>query len=347
MTRPLATLVFGALLATAPLHAQQPWLRAETLLERDDQVRNALQATAEYGRYLGPNVTLGLTVAADRITGSGLGSAPPETSTAVVGLNASLAFPSARLGMEFGGGALLGAPSPAGAEPLAHALARLHLGRETALRVRGARERYTATLASLDTLVLTHTVEVALDRSAAPGWAWEVGARRAGFGNANAVTSVYGWVLAPLSHSATHSFRVGYAAGLQDAPHSTWVASGEAPTGSFPQKLPGRYDPYYAPHDVKTHSAIVNGALAAGSAWVLADGSVGVRATETEPVLMRSSPAAPPELTFQERVFTPWRARLSVTAPADDRTWVTVSLTYGRTAFYRVGTARLAFVRTL
>lgn len=351
MNRSPARLLLTLLAAAPPLQAQQPWIAAEVRLERDNQVRTALHAAAELGRYLGPNATLALAVAADRIGGDGPDATSPETSTASVGLRGTLGFPSARLGLEVGAGALLGAPAGGdaggGAEPLVHAALRRDLGRVTAVRLRAARERYTATLASLDTLVLARTLEVALDRSAAPGWAGEAVARRTEFGDANPVTTAYAWVLAPLSRSTAHSLRAGYGVGWQDAAHSTWTALEVAPAGPYPKQVSGRYSPYYSPHDVLTHSALLNVAVAAGSAWILADGSVGVRATETAPVMVRASAAAEATLGFYEREFRPYRARVSLVVPADDRTSVTVALGYERTAYYRTGTLRLAFARSL
>lgn len=336
--------------ATSAQAQQRPWVTAEARLERDDQVRTALRATAEHGRYLGPDITLALTVSSDHVAGDANGATSLETTVASVGLAGTLAVPTARLGLTFAAGTLLGAPAGpqgGGTEWLARATLRRDLGGGTALRMGAARERYTATLASLDTLVLSHTMEVALDRSGAPGWAWEVAGRRAGFGDDNPVTTAWVWVLAPLSRSMTHSLRAGYAFGWQDAEQSTWVASGVVPAGPFPQQVPGRYAPYYSPHDVVTHSVVLNGALAAGSGWILAEGSVGARATETAPLLVRASAAAVPGLTFRERSFTPYRARVSLVAPADDRTTITLAVGYDRTAYYRAGTVRLAVARSL
>lgn len=334
-------------LATTVQAQQRPWLNAEARLERDNQVRTALQAAAEYGRYLGPDATMALTLSSHHLTGDADGAPRLATTTATVGLAGTLAAPTARLGLTFAAGALLGAPTPAGgADWVARAALRRDLGGGTGLRVGAARERYTATLASLDTLVLSHTMEVALDRSGAPGWAWEVAARRAGFGDDNPVSTAWAWVLAPLSRSPTHSLRAGYAFGWQDAEHSTWVASGVPPAGPFPQQVPGRYAPYYSPHDVVTHSVVLNGALAAGSGWILAEGSVGARATETAPLLARATPAVATALTFHERSFTPYRARISLVAPANELTWITLAVGYDRTAYYRAGTVRMAFART-
>lgn len=337
-----------ALLTLAPpsLAAQSPWLHAEAGLERDNQVRTAAHGKAQFGRYLGPHATVALDVGGHRIAADGPGGFQPETSAATAGLHATLVAPGASLGVEGAGALLMGAPGRR-ADWVGHAALRRDLGQGVALRVRGARERYTSTLASLDTLLLSHSVEVVLDRSGAPGWAWEGGLRRTGFGDANPVTTAYAWFLAPLSRSATHALRAGYALGWQDAEHSTWQASGVAPTGSFPQQVPGRYAPYYSPHDVATHSLVLHGALAVGSAWLLADGSAGLRATEIAPLLVRDAPTAAPLLTFHERSFTPYRANLSLAAPTGEATWVTVAVGYERTTYYRRGTLRLAVARAL
>lgn len=341
----LLALVTGT--AAAPAAAQSPWLHAEARVERDNQVRTAVHGMAQFGRYLGPHATVALDVRGHRIAADGPGGFQPETSAATAGLRATLGVPGARLGLEGAGGVLLGAPGERGADWVGHAALRRDLGQGVALRVRGARERYTSTLASLDTLLLSHSLEVVLDRSGAPGWAWEAGLRRTGFGDANPVTTAYAWFLAPLSRSATHALRAGYALGWQDAEHSTWQASGVAPTGSFPQQVPGRYAPYYSPHDVATHSLVLHGALAVGSAWLLADGSAGLRATEIAPLLVRDAPTAAPLLTFHERSFTPYRANLSLAAPTGGATWVTVAVGYERTTYYRRGTLRLAVARAL
>ena len=329
------------LAVAAPLRAQQPWVASELRLERDNQVRIALVIAAEHGRYLGRDVTLAARLGGTRISGDGPGGSAPKTAFAVVGLGGTLALPSLRVGVEAGAGALLGVPTWTG-----HAALHRDLGGAVGLRLRAARERYTATLTSLDTTVVSRTMEVALDRSGAPGWAWEAVARRTGFGDGNPVGTAYAWGLVPLSRSATHSLRAGYALGWQDAERSTWQASGEAPTGAFPQQVPGRYAPYYAPHDVTTHSLLLNGAVEAGSGWVTVDGSVGARATETAPLLVRPSASSAPQLTFHERSFTPWRAQVSWVGAADDRTSVTLAAGYERTAFYRVGTFRLAVARS-
>jgi hypothetical protein len=340
-----------ALLApSGGLASQQPWLRVESAVERDNQVRTAGRILGEYGQYLSPDVTLGIRLRADRTATDDGRAAPIEDITGDARLAATLSIPTARLGFRGSAGTLLGGlpEIEATGTVVYEGSAGLNLGFGS-LRGNLARDRYTATIASLDTLVMTTSWEVALDRSEAPGWAAKVAAGRVDFGGDNPVSTAYGWVLGPLSRSAGHSLRVGYAASWQDAPESNWLAAGLSPPGQPPQTVPGRYAPYYTPHDAVTHSALVNAAVAFGPAWLLLDGNVGVRATETAAILIRTEPQpqAAPQLFFYERSYTPYRAGVSIVAPADDRTSVTVAGSYSRSAYYRTGSVRLTLSRSL
>jgi hypothetical protein len=353
MTRSVSSALLALFLGAAAVHAQQPWLTAETRVEHDNQIRTATSAAAEYGRYLRSDMTLALRLAGERIVADAAPSGPLTDVTGVAALAGTLSVPAARLGINLSGGALFGGPAPAGrgsrATLVYDAAAGINTGRGTTLRLRAARDRYTATGASIDTLLMGRTVELALDRSGAPGWAGEVLARRMEFGDGNPVTTGYIWLLAPLSRSGTHSLRAGYAVGWQDSEHSNWrpVAAGSA--GPPQQQVPGRYAPYYTPHDVLTHSALLNAALAVGSAWLLLDGAAGIRATEIAPVLIRTAaqPQEAPTLVFYERKFTPYRGGLSLVLPAGSHTSITAAAAYSSTAYYRLGSLRLALARAL
>jgi hypothetical protein len=352
MTRSVSFALFALFMGATTVLAQQPWLTAETRVEHDSQVRTATHAAAEYGRYLRPDITLGLRLAGDRIVADAARSRRLNDVTGVAALTGTLSVPAAHLGINLSGGALFGAPVPgtgSSATLVYDAATGFNAGQGTTLRLRAARQRYTATAASIDTLLMAQTVELAVDRSAAPGWAGELLGRRVGFGDDNPVTTAYAWVLAPLSRSSTHSLRAGYALGWQDSEQSNWAPATADAGGPPLQQVPGRYAPYYTPHDVLTHSALLNAAVAAGSAWLLLDGAVGIRATETAPVLIRTAalPQDAPELFFYERSFTPYRGGLSLVMPAGTRTYITAAAAYSKTAYYRVGSLRLALARSL
>jgi hypothetical protein len=336
MTIRIAAASLLALLLAAPAQGQAPWLTADVRTAHDSQDRTALHAHGQYGRYL----TRLLTVALD-LTGTHIAAPGPGTADAAAGATATFALPAARLGIEAAAHALAATET---VTPVYRLAASLGLGSGFGLRGRIVRNRYTRTVASLDTLVMVGTVELSLDRSGAPGWAGEALVRRESYGDDNPVRTVYAWVLAPISRSAGHSLRAGYAAAWQDAPRSRWTPDPGAQPGQG-QQLRGRYAPYYTPHDVVTHSVLANAALAHGAAWFIADGSYGVRATETAPVLVRSG--AVTELRFYHRSFTPWRAALTFATPLDERTALTVTGEYSRTAFYRAGELRVRVARAL
>jgi hypothetical protein len=358
MARRTVLTLAASLAFNSPVAAQRPWLTADVRAGHDTQERTALEAAAQYGGYLQPNLTLAIDVGGHRIT------APDVTTTgALVGLAATVGIPAARMGITAAGGIVAGGPQTL-LEPSYRIGAHYDAGAGRRLRAAASRDRYTATVASLDMMLMVNAVELSLDRSGDPGWAGELLGRRETYGDGNAVSTAYGWLLAPLSRSRTHSLRAGYAAAWQDAPESRWTPhpDGGGPPHAEGQQAEGRYSPYYTPHDVRTHSALINAALAVGSGWLLADGSLGVYARETAPVLIRSArppPGFPGDviltppghlrawLHFYERSFTPYRAALSLVTPAGDHTSVTVGAELSSTAFYRAGTLRLAVARSL
>jgi len=340
-----------------PLAAQRPWATAELRFMRDDQPRDLLRAAAEYGTYLTSNVSLALLIQGERLHG-GLPTSTVMASagrgitsrTAAAGLAATLALPAARTGLRASARALFNAPE-AGATALWSAESRTVIGADVGVRARVERERYGWTTASIDTLVLVTRMDLALDRAASPGWAGELVAGTASFGDDNPVRTAYGWVLAPLSRGATHSLRAGYAAAWQDTERTTWqpLRRGSGP-GSAPPvpgaELPGHYSPYHSPHDTRAHSILGNAAVSVGSGWLRLDGSVGVHARELAPVLIAGgAPAVQPQTYFHERSFTPYRVAAAWLAPVTPATWLTVEGARESVAYYTLHTARLVLNR--
>jgi hypothetical protein len=362
--RPAPCAVLLLLLSAAvplPLAAQRPWAASELRFMRDDQPRDLLRATAEYGAYLVPGVSLALLLAGERLHGEqpaafpspggrpAPGGAGITSTTAAAGMAATLAVPAARTGLRASARALFGAPD-AGATPLWSAESRTGIGGDVALRARAERDRYGWTTSSIDTLVLVTRMELALDRAASPGWAGELVAGTASFGDDNPVRTAYGWVLAPLSRGAGHALRAGYAAAWQDTERTTWQPLAPGGPGAPPRvpgaEVPGRYAPYHSPHDLRTHSVLGNASLSVGSGWLRLDGTVGVHARESAPVLIVGGlPALQPEPHFYERSFTPYRLAAAWIAPLTPATWITAEGAREGTAYYTLHTARLAINR--
>lgn len=342
--RPAGVLVAVLVLVTVPVAAcgqQAPWFKADMRAVTDNQPRQGLQIRMEHGQYLTPTFTIAGHALAERI----------ESGTTVEpGLTGTLAIPSARMGAALTASALSGAPG-GGLEFLGEARVSRSLGAGTSLRGRVARQRYTATLASLDTVVLSDGVELAIDRAAAPGWAGEVVVRREAYGHDNPVSTAFAWLLAPLSRGGRHSLRAGYATGWQDAPESNWVADNalrgpESGLAITPENVPGRYAPYYTPNDVVTHSVLANTALELHGAWLTMDGAYGVYATELAPVLQRGSGGDIQRFHFR-RTFSPARARVTLTLPLGSMASFTAEVEHQRTAYFRHTGVRIAVARSL
>jgi hypothetical protein len=337
----------AATAATTDAHARQSsWLRVEAGAARDNQPRTGATLAVEYGRYVSAAAALSGTVLIRR---PAAGAATDIVPAAALGLG----VPALRLGVQARAGAVFGAAASA-AEPVFATGARLDLGRGFAVRGGLERDRYTATLASLDTLLMATRYEAALDRGGHTGWAVVAAAARQQFGDGNPVHTVYAWSLAPLSASARHRVRFGYAVSWQDAAHSRWVpdderrgrpAAAPAPPTS-PDTIPGRYAPYYSPHDVLAHGLLAEGVVAVGTAWLSANANIGVRATETAPVLQRSAPTpAAPALLFYERSFHPLQLVGAVVLPAGDATSLRIEARHDRTAYYRSSGATVVVTR--
>lgn len=345
----LSLLPLLLLMATAvPAAAQRPWLTTAIWGSDDDQPRTALHGRLDAGRYFGPNATLAISFEAARLTAERVTGSPTSFSqtTTRPGLAASIGFPAARLGLAGEVSSLFGSPSP-DRLMLWNIRPSLQLGAGVALRARVDRDRYTATAASLDTTVLFTAYELALDRSEAPGWAGAARYRRDDYGDNNPVTTISFWVLAPLTRSATRSFRAGYAFGWQDAPESRWLPrnpGGGAPPAAGP--VEGFYSPYYTPHDVRVHSIAADAAIAAGSAWLTLNGAVAVHARELAPEYLLPTGAMAPVLTFTERAFRPWQTTAAFTVPLAGATWLALSGNHQRTAFWKSVGARVSLTHT-
>jgi hypothetical protein len=333
----------GCALAQEP----RPWVLAAMEAARDDQPRTGLVGRVEYGHFLRPALTIAVRLTGEQVRARA-GRVAPSTSTVAPGVTVNYGIPAARLDLAVSASTLVGGPGT-GAPMLWDTRGQVRLDPSTVVRVGAARERYSWTVASLDTLVLARSYEIALDRRAAPSWAGELVARQESFGDGNPVRTAYGWVLAPLSTAAGHSVRVGYAAVWQDTERSTWVpADGPGYTVAPDGTIPGRYAPYYSPHDLVTHSALGAAALAVGAAWVKLDLAVGVHATEQAPRL-RPSLFGPTgaELQFDPRTFTPYRVGGEWSAPVYGSTSLVLGAAYARSAYYGLGTARLTIARSL
>lgn len=346
-----ALVVLVVLGSPLPLAARQspslppPWIRLEAGAERDNQPRNAQRLRVEYGGYLAPALALAGTLEGQR-AGGGVAS-----STVAPGARLSAGIVPLRLDLE-GSAALLLGDIPDGPEPILAGRVGVRVAEGTALRLRFDRDRYTSTVASVDTLVVRRAAELSLDRSGAPGWAFQGTLRREGFGDGNTVRTAFAWILAPVSASARHRIRLGYAHARQDSDESRWEPDGVRRRGLGPpgsgDSIPGRYAPYHTPEELVVHGVLAEAVRAFGESWLTVNANVGVRATEMAPVLQRSLPVpAEPDLLFHPRSFRPWQLSARLALRQGRAGSLVLELRHERTAYYEVTGAAVTLTRSL
>lgn len=294
----------------------RPWVRSELMIRDDNQPFRRLGARMEGGWFLTPVWTAAVRGSARHLE-QGTGGNPIDLSVELAGY-----LPAAHLSVAGWGGGAWGASGEGGGSWTGGAETALRLPGQLSLGARVGRERYLSTVTSIDTLLVTESLELSLSRANASTWAGEAVVRRERFPDGNDVRTAYLWVLAPL----TSFLRVGYAFSWQDADESRWSpesadegSPGSGPgTGSTPDPAAARYDPYYTPEEVLSHSGLaeVRGTLGRWRVSVSAAG--GFHARERAPFLDTSPrPGEPPStrVSFYRREFTPWRASLSASAP--------------------------------
>jgi Tfp pilus assembly protein PilF len=211
---------------------------------------------------------------------------------------------------------------------------------------RVAREAYLHTLASLETPLMTTTAAGVLNWSRGPGWLGEAAVQRQTFPDENAITSAYGWLLAPVVHGANGQLQAGYAIAAADAREDRFTLAN--PQQPFHPSDPrfdftGIYDPYFTPARVLTHSAIAAVTLGKSTGPVLrAGGSYGFHAREDATTFAVLDNSIVP--TIGRTAFTPWTARASVEIPASSSLAFIARAESGRTSYYQWTAASIEMV---
>ncbi|HUP18336.1 MAG TPA: tetratricopeptide repeat protein, partial [Gemmatimonadota bacterium] len=305
------------------LAATAPWARVAPSARDDSQPLTRMAIEAEAGFWPADGLSLAVRVTPQRYEGELeiFGESHEVTATEAV---AAVAYAPAGspVAVEVSAGVAT-RDRPETTDAIVDASVAVRLPRGIALRGGGSRQPYLWTVSSLARDVRVDGLEVALDRSGAPRWAFEAGARRETFDlgeglsepgasgrDDNAVTSAWAWMLAPLWIRDRASLRAGYAFQWQDSEESRFAGE-------------GTYDPYYTPEEVRVHSVVAAVALRPSpDVSIHADGAVGLAATERAPQAPPIiGPADPPgpglpgaPITFVDRDFTPWRARATLVA---------------------------------
>lgn len=311
-----------------------PWVRASFDLLDDTQPYRRYDGTVEGGAYVTPLWAITAGVAPHVL------QAETDATAVSTWAGADGYVPALRLEASGSFGAWLAPTGPGVPAWIGTAALGLRLPGALSLRAEASRQRYLATRASADTLLMVRTLELRLGRAAAPDWAGEAVGRFERFPDGNLVRTFYAWLLAPLQPW----LRVGYSAAWQDADESRWVPS---PGGTGE----GRYDPYFTPERIRIHAGLGELLIPLGAAELRINGNYGFHALEMAPAPVTTTPGATPGarpgarpggVQFVERGYSPWRLRAEAVLPLAEGMTVRLGGSRERTSYYEVDHLTLA-----
>jgi len=326
-------------------NAAASWLRVGGDMWDDDQPLRFASFNAEGGWFINPLTPLAVRARSSVYDVGG-------TSEELLAAEASVTsyFPSAHLDLVAGAGVLdrsFGAPI----DWTARVTLGARLPGTVMLQAKYGRTPYTNTVRSLDRELMVQTLEANARWGSTGKWNGELGARHEIYPDDNSVSSAFGWILAPISSREAASLHVGYGFTAQSAVDSRFVPQADINVrpGEPPTTVPGEYNPYYTPSNLRIHSALATTTLRPNRQLALeAGGSYALSAREDAPVLY--AVATPPTITvqrdFYERSFTPWNARGSINWDATRAVRVTLSAEHGREAYYEFTTGRVELTYT-
>jgi len=325
--------------------ASASWMRLGTGLWNDDQPLRFAAVDVDGGWFANPLTPIGFRGFTTRF------DAPDAASGSVSGVEATLGtyLPGAHLDVSLAGGPVQ--VFRGSLEWTAHAALGVRLPRTVVMRAKFDRLPYTSTVRSLVTPLMVRTVEGAVQWGTLRGWTGELVARRATYPDDNSISTAFGWMLVPLVRHATTTIHAGYGFAAQSAEQSRFeprFTDSPFPPPT-PTIVPGEYDPYYTPRNLRVHSALARAQVRPGGRWTLeVNGRYGISAHDDAPVVAVA--AAPPPVTvtrtFYDRSFTPWNARGSIDLAATRAVRLGLTVEHGREAYYAFTTARLQLTYT-
>jgi len=320
--------------------AAAAWVRIGSAFWNDDQPLRHASFDAEAGWYPNPLTPLVIRAASTVFDGD---ASRENVSSAEAALTTYL--PSAHLDLGLGAGVLQRSFADAN-DWTARAALGVRLPHLITLQTRFERAPYTHTVRSLEQPVMVDLLEGGVRWGAPRGWLGEVLARREGYPDDNAVSTAYAWVLAPLVRHAVVTVQAGYSFAAQSAEESRFVPreNVNVPPGQGVVSVPGEYNPYYTPRNLRAHSALVSASVHPKGRWsVSGDGRYALSARDEAPVLV--AVATPPNVTvsrgFYDRSFTPWNVRGSIEFAATESLRIGVGAEGGRSAYYSFTSARV------
>lgn len=324
-----------------------PWFRIGGNGRFDDQPLHRIAGDAQVGWYLTELASLSARI---RPVYFQLGDSVTRTITEAEG---ELAFysPATHVEISLAGGGLTRSYDTR-SDWTARGILGIRMAEHIVVRASAERSPYLYTLASLSKAVMTRTFSLSADWNDPSGWMGRALVQRELYPDANAISTVYGWVLAPLLHRAEADVQLGVSAAAQDADENRFTLARPVqpyPVGDPRFSTAGIYDPYYTPSSLSYQSVV--GAIAlrpSRDVTLRAGGAYAIRATDSNPTFA-VSPAiggqpATVQKTFQPRTFSPWNARVSIEAALTGRASFMAGAEYGRTVSYSATTAEAALI---
>jgi tetratricopeptide (TPR) repeat protein len=324
-----------------------PWFALTPAYQHDDQPIDRVEIAGEAGWF--PAASTSFAVHAQGLRFQLADTA--SRSAALTDITLSHYAAAARTELELSAGAVqrsFGAAS----DVTGSAAIAFRLPVYVSIGARAYRAPYFATEASLSRSVMTNNAYLYSRLDSPAGWLGEIAYRYARYPDANALTSAYLWLLAPIVHSPALMMRAGYSGALQNSSVNHFSLT--HPTqpflpGNARFDLSGSYQPYYTPMNLQSHSVIASiGAQMSSVASFNANGSYAIRATEDHPVLLVTSTTSPVTSTVQQRsyvrTFNPWNAHASLQLNPSTDVSVVAAGEILKTGFYTASAASLSLV---
>jgi tetratricopeptide (TPR) repeat protein len=326
--------------------ASASWVSVGGSSWQDDQPLDHMAFEAEGGWFASPVTPLSVRVGSTQFTHEGVSE---TLSRADAGFATFL--PGPRLDVSVRGG-VVDRTFGDGSDWTARAALGMRLPGHVALEGRFERAPYLNTTASVATSVMTQTFDATLRWRAPTGWTGDATARRETFDDDNAITTGYVWLLAPVARGSGGQMQVGYSFAAQSATYSRFVPRDDAvtlPPRQASATVPGIYDPYYTPRNLRVHSGLLSATVRPTPRWSIAgNGSVGVHARDDAPVLVAVS--RPPNVDvvrdYAVRNFRPWNVRGTLEGSVTDAVRLALTAEHGKGPYYVYTTAGVRLTYT-
>ena len=325
--------------------AAASWVRVGANLWDDDQPLRFVDFNADGGWFVNPLTPIGVRARSSVYDADSASEAMQAAEATVTSY-----FPSAHLDLVAGAG-VLDRSFGESLDWTARITLGVRLPGPVMLQAKYARSPYTSTIRSLDEGIMVQTLEANARWGGARSWNGELGARHEIYPDDNTVSSGFAWILAPLASRENGTLHVGYGFSAQSAAESRFLPQGaiDVRPGEPPTMIPGEYNPYYTPDNLRIHSALANVSLRpTHQLSIEAAGRYALSAHEDAPVIyaVATPPTATAQLTFYDRSFTPWNARGSIDWNATPAVRLTLGVEHGREAYYEFTTGRLELTYT-